>query len=540
MRFSELHTTNTNFIIPPEPREFQSKYCPREEVIHPRKLDCLRQKRASDFRVYQHNENYYYVTTVPWVQTFKPYGQEVHSTHIYVLCQTPSLFCIPDSQDPSLKDWFDAHHNTLFLVSNDVLVDSKKARYVSSSDAKYVSLDNNANIMPGSDEELNIIINTKSYTIGNGLIFLLAMHRIGNIPSDVLIPILRDHNMIDYYQDVHNYWEQLYYDHPTNHIADFPLYYACAGPDFADAEVVSFFKETEELFINIMYNNFTSPQSVMYPHFSESHWNNHDQIAMWREWETPTVAILHGLIARIHGPDIRLMPDFAGIIQAFTHTDAAWNFWRSNCDTLVYVLFRKETKKRMMEFFKAAFYFYTYGKGKGKETEESNASDPTTDRIRIMWQLVLDMYMCEIKTSTMAVYLCVYSYITSYTHMDRVPVEFIQDVMIRCEREDVMRPITVGGTIRQSQLIEKIKTTFKDTHVETHTDMEDDETEYSYKISVSLFDVLKLDEQHKAYMQEIILARMHTLQEITKDYYKGYTVYRCVYEHMYRNRDLFW
>jgi hypothetical protein len=505
-------------VIPPELREnnhnIREDYCHREEVAHPRKLQLLNNVHQSNVEIIEHNDVFFYSTTIPWSTTYNSYGVSSYGQYFHVLCQTPSMF---DIDYDNLSGWFNKYHNSMFLITHVVNTDGSGRKFVNSP------CGHSTHIL---DEELPTILNKSCYTICNGLIYLLAMHRIGNIRSQDIEHILEDHfnNLImDYYQFVTEDWEELYYTHNGPTVADFPLYYACMGPDFADSNVLSVFKRFQDLHIMIKTGTngritFTSPQSAMYPHFSHDHLRNHDEQSLWRDWQVPDTAIMGGFIALLSNTQPRVYPDFAGIIQAFVCNDDGWNFLNDTTTgiDIIAILFQypSTTRRRMVEMFRAAFHFWSYG------------SITIKSRIQVLWRNVLS----RVHDITTIVYVsCILYMYGVIKYVKHIPLDYLKDIIDICEGECLVKAVHIGGSASDNM---------KQIFIDTIPGITFDENSYAFK--TTLFDMVKTSPEHKMYINECIKNKILVMKRIAErdTIGNGYEVYCLVMNYISRHKEL--
>jgi hypothetical protein len=131
-------------------------------------------------------------------------------------------------------------------------------------------------------KEFKGLVNGRCYSIGNGLTLALAMHRVGMFRgrefTESLFKFLQQHDFDNLYQQVLTPWVSLYYGHPTQHVADFPWYYVCSGPQFADPSVLYMMLPAQtEGFPQIVRGNhiaMTSYRSAMLPYIAPNIWIN--------------------------------------------------------------------------------------------------------------------------------------------------------------------------------------------------------------------------------------------------------------------------
>ena len=214
MIYNELNLINNNYILPYAPIVDDINLCERDEIADPHKLELLINIQSSQWSVFTHNNKYFYSTLIPWDKIYDSYGTKIKSHYFRVLCQDPSIFNI---EYDSINIWFLKNHSKLFLISHVVTSHvNNETNYIVNK--KYISknyrLVSLEYIQKNSDEEMKHIIENKCYTICNGIIFLLALHRLkyidenitkynlDTISSDIFkIQLNNTNNAIDEYDD---------------------------------------------------------------------------------------------------------------------------------------------------------------------------------------------------------------------------------------------------------------------------------------------------------------------------------------------------
>ena len=188
MIYNETSVINVNYILPYAPIVNNINLCDRDEIADPRKLLLLIDSCPKEWSVYHYNNKYYYSILIPWNKIYNSYGNKIESHYFRVLCQNPSMFTL---KNINTDDWFRKNYCKLFLISHVITSsvpynENNKNIFIK----KYISKNNNSlisltNIVKNSDEEMNTIIDNKCYTICNGVILLLALHRLNIIDSSI-------------------------------------------------------------------------------------------------------------------------------------------------------------------------------------------------------------------------------------------------------------------------------------------------------------------------------------------------------------------
>ena len=530
MKLHELHTINTNFICPYNTaRKIRKDFCHRDEIASPKKLSKLQSITSTNTSnapnaIYCRNNRFFYSFLIPWQESYTSYGVVSTSVYFRILCQKPSMFKVElDAQN--VNEWFNEYHDSMFLVTHVVMENEHGCRYISKN-GECVELTNYA---PHSDEEMDVILDERCYTIANGLTFVLAMHRIGVLPTHSIMPSLTGHfdNLIlDYYQQVKDTWEELYYANTSDNIADHPLYYVCTGPDFADDEVVTIFKNAVDINIILKTTNahttFTSPQTAMLPHFSLNHWLNHDQSSLWRNWEVPNVAVIGGFIAMLGGAEPYICPDFFGIVGAFVCNDEGWTYWQEHNRIILGYLLNplSARRRRLLELLKSLFHVYTY-------TE----CDCVQHRLQTVWRQALShLYDVKMIVET-SIMMYMYLYITN-DHTP--PLAYISDILEISDGTIVLDEVCICGRA-SVYLMDRILQHFPTADLTRYTNHV-----CSYKASTSFYKMIHLDDAHVRLLHKMLMARMLGIRHITdaKNSKDGYIAYIVVMEYIRNNRHL--
>jgi len=188
MIYSETNVINVNYILPYAPIVNNINLCDRDEIADPRKLLLLIDSCPKEWSIYHYNNKYFYSILIPWNKTYNSYGNKIESHYFRVLCQNPSMFTL---KNISTEDCFKKNYCKLFLISH-VITSTIEYNEINKNifTKKYISKNNNSlvsltNIVKNSDEEMNIIIMNKCYTMCNGVILLLALHRLNIIDSSI-------------------------------------------------------------------------------------------------------------------------------------------------------------------------------------------------------------------------------------------------------------------------------------------------------------------------------------------------------------------
>lgn len=286
---------------------------PRREIADPNKL-LLVARSKSEWQLYKHKHLHYYIKRIGWERTFKTLWPAVVEGDFYILCESPQMFAsILDDSTTNMHEWLERWWQTPFLITTSVYsCPSLAAADYGLVNGVYPPL--RYELRRDKEKELKDLLKGRCYTIGNGLTLALAMHRAGALRQKTkefaghLLQFLGQRDYGHMYQDVSSAWISLYYGHPTQQIADFPWYYTCMGPQFADSRVVCMLLPGEtESFPHIVRGNhiaITTYKTAMLPYVNTS---------LWRHLGNSFVGT----------------PDIIGMLTAVCCNRRAWRWWNN-------------------------------------------------------------------------------------------------------------------------------------------------------------------------------------------------------------------
>jgi len=332
---------------------------PRREIADPEKLALVASQNTSlaDWNICARHSNYFYTKKVEWnrrLTSFKgPKNITVTEGQFYVLCERPSMF---NSSMNDLTSWLEEWWQTPFLITTSVYTCSSSKYGITNGIYPHsrITIDENS-------AELKQLIKGRCYTVGNGLIYALAMHRIGLIKTlnfeNALAEFISKHEFNNLYQQVPLSWTTLYYGHPAQHIADFPWYYICSGPHFADARIVALLLPgADEAFPHMIHHNvvaLTSYKSAMMPYFNKQIWDTLDDTFVG-------------------------MPDIYGYLTAVCSIRSAWKWWVDN----PYIIVEWLSCGFLRNLLSCSFLLYTNGSDNGNIVKS---------RLQTIWRTILDI-----------------------------------------------------------------------------------------------------------------------------------------------------
>jgi len=263
--------------------------------------------------------NYYYLK-IPWEQD--------SSLYFYILTDNEELFRnIPASCN--FKEWLDIYHNETFLITS-LVYQINGIKIIYSINYAYdrihvVELD------PSLEEQYEIyrILRNNCYTIGSGLILLLAYHRIGKVKTRNLYSVLKqwyiNYKRNECYFILKNRWSELYYKNVATMIADFPFYYLCFGPNFGSSKIrnIFFSKHDQQLLQYAKEENklvVANALTAMYPYFNKEIFNNYKRFIP---------SYVNSYII-----------DINGYIQSIISTTKSWTYWKKNSERELNEIFK--------------------------------------------------------------------------------------------------------------------------------------------------------------------------------------------------------
>lgn len=263
---------------------------PRREIADPMKLLEVVNDQ-SPWSVFIHasqddtSPTPFFTKKQAWYQQLQTLWPKTTEGEFYILCERPELFNsmkdLLNDPNANLEDWLELWWQTPFLITTSVYTceDLPNCLY---------GIVNGAH--PPLRCELEIgncldgLLQGRCYTIGNGLTLALAMHRAkamklrSKLFAHNLFKFMERHDFRHLYQDVTSSWMGLYYGHLSQQIADFPYYYVCMGPKFADQKVIFMLLPGEsESFPHVLKGNnvaLTSYKTSMLPYIHTSVWHS--------------------------------------------------------------------------------------------------------------------------------------------------------------------------------------------------------------------------------------------------------------------------
>lgn len=396
---NEIHLINN--VIISEPNRYMLNICyPREEIAKPEKL-----LKVSKVTTREWNDNIYisqykkifYYAKINWEVKYKDFNN-VHSKHFYILSECPSMFQFHNTNIKSYKEWEEwivKYWSKPFLITTPVFKTNANNFIINCSKPQFSGEFYNASGSGSDIETIHQLLRYQSYTIGNGLILLLALTRLKKIKVKyVRNLVLNLFNMHTYLQPIYSSWSELYYGKIIPNIADFPWYY-----NIPDGKLLRILLSDYNNSIFIQYNNLTtSLQSSCFPdNLNEKLWDIYETYNKWPlnyYQEYPTTEI-----------------DIAGFIRAIVKNKTTWKWWMKNY--IKYFDIFKVRRKTIVKMLIFIFHMYN--------TNQSNI------RIKKLWNQVIT-FAYENNRNSFSLFVITYLSI----HRN-IPIPLLKDILYECD-----------------------------------------------------------------------------------------------------------
>lgn len=386
MQYQEINLFNTAFI----PSFVEKRPIPlyvREDIIDAEKIAQICND-STEWKLVEYQDHAYYMAWVPLHNhcTRLKHGI-IHHIGFYVLTDAPSMF--DTAHNGHTMDWLKHYWDKLFLMTTPVL------KYVPKSSARThdVHIDY---FVPNKYPMQKVLVldhsihttwleqlQTRSYTLGNGLTIFLSMIKSGQIPARIgktcIQELFRRHGT-ELFQQVSDRWMELYYGHPTMHVCDNPYFYCAMGNPSAPFDVFQMFApHDDDVVMNISHGNtriVSTLRSVILTNFRPDWW---DRIMGDAWYECPL--------------DINMedeyTPNIASFFLSMVRTKHTWQWWMSHHAeyllSLRALLSTYYSPIRMLEqLLQPVLHFY------GHAQEHS----PTLcySRLRMLWSQILTQF----------------------------------------------------------------------------------------------------------------------------------------------------
>jgi hypothetical protein len=464
MNYKEIHLINNAIFIPLNECR-NNKFYPREEIAHPIKLKNIVEDDTLVWKIHTYMNDTFYATWLPWFRHYRFYNNTISTESIYILTERPALFesfknIIHNYKSNKiefinkLKDWLSRWWNAPFLVTIPILY----------NDGNLYTIEN---LYPFTktklndyhkEDYLNVLLNNRSYTICNGLTLFLAYHRLGLISANIALPILTNfihRNDPFILQDVTDVWHNIYYGMAIPHIADFPAYYVCTGPDFAHENIVKLFKpyfDFNFVYTNIaeLFNLYTSPFTAMFPYFNPCIWKQLYEINRWPIM-TPNTNDM-------------IIPDMSGFIHGMLTTKQSWKYWCNNYNEILLLIKLNyiSNEKLVEDLVFICSYFYIYG------------SHYYTRSIKLKTRKMFNMILNVLDNDKIYIPSIIFRYLLKFQMTDRlrnigypeltlindIPYGFLKDIFM--SYRDVLHPYIKIDYYIISRNIDVIRTIYPD------------------------------------------------------------------------------
>ena len=166
MNYKEVHLINNIFIIPPN-ENLDYRYCPREEIVHPLKLQSIVENSLLHWNNYDYEGTSFYISWLPWYRKYKIYDTHIYTSVFHVLAEKPGLFTLfqniieqfdinsDNDNIKSLTEWLMLWWNEPYLITVPIM-HSNQGPFICNlnNPLQHISLHRNI-----PDEYLNILLN---------------------------------------------------------------------------------------------------------------------------------------------------------------------------------------------------------------------------------------------------------------------------------------------------------------------------------------------------------------------------------------------
>lgn len=397
MRHTELSIINHVMVMNPTcVKNFN--HCPREEIAAPHKILhpslCWKPFEREGAR-----EEWSYCYTEGNAYIIAPRSSVSLWNDIQILYEhRPEMSSF-------IYDWLCENWSKRFIITYPIRDNDDGEKYTYSYVSSYISMINDANGANGvngangtDDEEiLRHVMRSKSFTICNGLMIALALHRLGVWQTASFLSALSsfvdfriescDRHwtfMVEYDDD----WFEFYTGHILQ-ILDFPCHYAlCGGADYkvisyllrlgllcdGSQPVVEYVRGSKTKYVSHTSTAFTAPESVT--------------LATWKllfeyeEWPQKSTLHTSGDVSE---------PDWMGFANLITRKRRFWREWRRNSSLrraifgrlrMCCVAYSPTYKSLFNLIFPSIFEIYNNLKTEGRYTS----------RVRLLWRDVIMFY----------------------------------------------------------------------------------------------------------------------------------------------------
>jgi len=369
MKYKEIFLMNQIYVVHPNKR-IPIKLCPRDEVAHPDKLACIVNNLIRKWKEIKINGlSLYYMR----IEYDKKFYKDLSSSHLYVLIDDKSADIFIDAQNvhPDCPDdmylFLQKHGFSLFGITSPVFnLDVENAPNI------YYGIPVNmvndpVYLAPGSIVELRELINTRCYTICNGLTLFLAMVRAKIWNSGKAYDAIQKwykKNPNDNNIEMNEIWQVLYINHPVPMISEFPSYYSTMFPPVQKRFLEHLYLEDTiplTQFVNdtdpdniVCY--YSTPLTSMFPYFNKDIFDHYNDNFVLSD-DIPTIFE----VPFVMDDEDEQLIDIEGFFIAILRSRRAWKWWKRYGS----IYFRKAYNTNLnsgsffMNCFQALFYLYT-------------------------------------------------------------------------------------------------------------------------------------------------------------------------------------
>ncbi len=508
MKYKELFLINHVYVVHPHKRK-PIKLCPREEVAHPERLDDI---------VFRNSRNWRDINIDGTIMRYlrgehdKQFYENIASSHFYVLTDVASTSIFLDAQRVSRNSidemvcFLLKHHSTNFLVTAPVFVMETYRRIPNIHFSIPVSDVHVPIYLPlGNTIEVRDMINTRCYTVCNGITLFLAMVRINRWTPGIARSAFEiwQRSCTDVHPaDLQGVWQDLYTAHPIPMIADFPNYYATMYPpvpvsflpclNSEDTVPLSQFVEQNVEDEDDTTSFYASPLTSMYPYFNQDIFDYYNPNFA----NTDTVQPVFQAPFDIEDDDIQFV-DIEGFLIGILRSRRAWKWWKRFGPTYIKKAFHANNGSYgfLMYIFQVLFDLYEL---------PYISIRYTRSKVRSIWISILDMidippYDIKMFVNIILVKSIIYKHFNINRWNPNIPIPFMVDVMRRYQNNMDWYKVSRNKVYTISTYdINEILAIFSP-YMRIHN-----ENSNEYTLVCSFYQLLKMDEKGAIFVKRVL------------------------------------
>lgn len=522
MMYKEIFLINHVYVIHPH-RRVPTKLCPRDEIAHPSKLLEVVMPSTRTWREFRLQENVLYSMRVEYDRRF---ADDLTASHLYVLTDNASISMFADAHsvgwdnEEDMLQFLEKYAHAPFAVTAPVF---RLETDMNTPDIYYSvpihTVQAPAYLALGNVVELRDLVNTRCYTVCNGLTLFLAMVRScqwsGKIAWRALQQWRRLHpDAQENPPPLSDTWNMLYTNHPVPMIAEFPAYYGTMHPPLPNCFLPLLDEEGATPLSQFVDDTdpeealclFATPMTSMFPYFHKRLFNHYNPDFVRTDSTLPMFETPFGT-----DHDDSQFVDIEGFFIAMLRSKRAWRWWERHGALYMRRAYEAngENESFLMYCFQVLFYLY-----------ERPYYDIRYSRSRVhaMWNLILvtfDVPAREIKLflQTMVVRNLIYEEFNIRRWHPTFPIAFLVDIM------NIYRDRIDWFDVHKNRIFT--------THSYEHNAVIalfapyltlDNEEENEYILHCSLYQLLKLDRVGFRFITRVFDRRMadrlHCVQEM--------------------------